>query len=165
MEIIKSKVVKWRWAYDGEPWHYAYTVLAKKGNDYIVIDKFMLAMARAWEFAYDERLRAMLYYSNKANAIATHKQNNIIIGEADGETILTDRLVSLGYCEEDNYFHPRYDEKPIIQVYLDEDYQDYRIGRNSAITIEPFKFVAEKEKPEVEKKVEYHEYEQIKLFI
>lgn len=147
----------------GEKWHYAYVVLAKKGNDYIVIDKFFFLMAKAWEFAYNERLRACLYYSNMADATASHKQSNIIIGETDGETIMTDRLVSFGYCEEDNVFHPRYDEKPIIQIYRDEDYSG--IGRNPSIAIEPFGIVAEREKPKVEKPVEYQEYEQIKLFI
>ena len=169
-KIVKSRVSKWAWISDGTPynWHYSYVALCEMGNDFVVVYKPKLLFARAYEFAYDEKMRAVTHFNEFADSMeidCDHRYaSNLVKGiVGDGEAIKTDRLVSLGYIERGDHYHPGFDNEGIAQLYIDEEKGE--TGANDAISIEPFEIIASPPTIKARAEPKYEDYEQTKLFI
>lgn len=169
-KIVKSRVSKWAWISDGTPfnWHYSYVALCEMGNDFVVVYKPKLLFARAYEFACDEKMRAVTHFNEFADSMEIdcdpRHTLNITRGiVAESDIVKTDRLVSLGYIERGDHYHPNFDNKGIAQLYIDEEKGE--TGANDAIFIEPFEIIASPPIIKTQTKPKYDDYEQMKLFI
>lgn len=164
---IKAKAYKWRWLSDNAiNWHYSYAALLKWGNDYLVMISYRLRYTKGYEFAFDEKLRAMKHYEAFLTALELDMGKKYSAFKKDTETIdyygalETDKLISYGYCEPDSQNHPREDNKGIAQFYLDEAKEER--NANKAIFI-PRLILTLKPPVEFNKEIKYEEYEQMKL--
>lgn len=169
---LRAKAWKWRYISDNNPndWKYNFVALFKHGNDYFLIDSPRPRYAKAYEFAYDEKMRAIKCYEDSVVGVALSIEerwntNTATAPITEDDVVTTPEMVSWGYIDEDNELG---DGKPIAQLYWDKDYKggyySSSEGRNDAIRIPPLRLMLKTEKKPEKKEIKYEEYEQGSLF-